>query len=294
MPRTEREHGAEVGGFWFLVGAAVVAIALLVWFGLNGALKEDPSASVATTAAVLAAGVVAWQSYETRRSARASELAAQAANDALDVARREEGNSRDLLRESIKARIDTAMPNITVTLRPSPETSLYSTPHPFSKERNRLPLSTPLRSRHSAMFLVTTYRAEVNNDTDQHVSVSLRFMPVGGAEDLQEMPVVIEPRGTVPLDFELWNTFSQWLSDEREPGHNAGGTWVPSLLTVTYDDPADTGAVDTWTVEALGSPLVPIDGAEDTYTFNPFEVRPRVAKERYYFRSRRKGQDLDD
>lgn len=63
---------------------------------------------------IAAAGAAAWQSVETRKSAAASRAAVEVANDALELARAEEGHNRRLISETVKTRIDASIPDITI------------------------------------------------------------------------------------------------------------------------------------------------------------------------------------
>src|SRR5689334_10464170 len=78
---------------------------------------------VAAIAAIVAACLVGWQSWETRKSAHASARAAESSNAALELTRRaveiartEEGHTRSLIGEAAKTRVDHATPTLTITL----------------------------------------------------------------------------------------------------------------------------------------------------------------------------------
>ena len=69
---------------------------------------------VAAAVGAIAAVVVAWQSWETRKNAKAAGEAARAANEAVALARIEEGHTRTLIAEAVRTRIDASTPTLTL------------------------------------------------------------------------------------------------------------------------------------------------------------------------------------
>lgn len=67
------------------------------------------TAAIATSVSAL---VIAWQAFETRRSAAASNKAVRIAEESLNVARKEGDRSTALVAESVKARLDVGAPSL--------------------------------------------------------------------------------------------------------------------------------------------------------------------------------------
>jgi hypothetical protein len=205
----------------------------------------DVAAWIAAVAAVAAAAIVSWQSYETRRSV-------QAAVEGLRL-------SRQQVNEAIRSRIDAAMPVITVTAsRPDwPPVE----PSAFRGEAQPLlagPQSPTLfMPRDADRRIAVRARVVVRNNSAQHVLVLAdgllpsRVIPVD--QDLLEIAPGETLEGTMEVDRTLrdWVTiYASRSSGDPGPKHRA---------TITYLGHGDTSATDIWTIMLSGTPIEPVD-----------------------------------
>lgn len=289
--------------YWYAVAGVVLGGLVLAVLALRGELEEDPSAALAAAAALVAAGVVAWQSHETRRSARASERAAAAAvealrvaQDALDVARDEERHSDDLVRESIRARIDASTPSITVMVGPAGRVTRAQA-SPFNRGRTTIePGETLYLASEGDQFIGVEYPVTVFNESDRHVVLEFEIAPCGGGE-FERLRKLVRPREAQRVSFEAWHMLGKWVSHEAAEqgldGHDTGGGWRASCFSVSSHDQQDTGASSYWHVRTVGSPLAAVPGQTDAYRLaDDLEatLRAEVVAERAYFASRREGR----
>ena len=226
---------------------------------------EDVSQWVAAGAAVIAAGVVAWQSWETRKSAKASQAAVEVANRTLDVAQDEEEHSRELIREAYRSNIDQIMPAITVSLRDLQWPPTLAD-HPQSTVFNH-GQDTALRlPRDQGVWVILECTARIRNDSDVACELRVSSIRVGDVTLTDEVGV-LEPRTYRDVTFAVPRVVKAWVEHER--GINVGGSIFSSPLSVVYTHPADTGADDNWNVECIGNPLVPIPDETDSYDVAP-------------------------
>ena len=123
----------------------------------------------AAGAAILAAGVVAWQAWETRRSADASRDAVVAANAALDL-------SRQQVAEAVRARIDASMPQLVVQAPRevqwpplSPPRNLGDHPQPFPRSGEFAVMHIP---KHDAEQIMVRAEFTIINESSRHVELA--------------------------------------------------------------------------------------------------------------------------
>lgn len=220
---------------------------------------NDAQGWIAALAAVAAAGVVAWQSWETRKSAGASQRAVDAANAALDLTRQQTA-------EAIRTRIDAGMPSITVLMDaevdwPPLEPSGFGGGTP-----NQLPVGPASPAMHmprdgNRQVMV---RAGVTlcNESNRHVSVDL-----GGLIDDDGAPlprqIVLPPGHSRKAWCAATHSLTEWTEVYRaRAASESSGDAV--VATIGYLDPADTGAIDNWDLTIGGTPVEPahqLDGA---------------------------------
>ena len=267
----------------------------------------DGADLVAATAACVAAALVAWQSWETRKSAKASREAAKAAaagletaNHALDIARREEGHSRVLVSEAQRARIDAALPAISVL----PQRKIFWPP-PLSMN----PYSEPwLRGSPDAAFtlpadarvaLGVRGRIAIHNGSQKIVQLMIDYIPVmGGARVLDEV-ITIEPGETVSKDFLAWTWIDQWVA-----GGTEGPVFEGQLPFIHYSDQLDSGGSIGWEFAVSHAPIYESNEAEPG-RFRLVDVEPSAGRSqpappvltvrrenRSYWLSRKNGIEL--
>lgn len=187
-----------------------------------------------------AAGVVAWQSFETRRSANASNEAVETANAGLDLARQQH-------REAVRTRIDAATPAIGVRVGPEVEWPPLQ-PSIVGGTPNALPVgpgSPVMRMpRDGAKLVMVQAKVTLFNGSDSHVALSLSGLldDNGGALPTHLLLAPSESR-------EVWCasqlSLAEWVNvyQSRTEGRDGGDRVVAN---VTYIDPGDTGVIDRW------------------------------------------------
>ncbi len=247
---------------------------------------------MAAGAAVIAAGVVAWQSFETRKAAKASQQAVEVANRALNVAQREEEHSRELMREAYRSNIDALMPAITVVLQDLQWPPTLAD-HPQGEFYNRGQDTSLRLPRDRSAWVVLRCTARIRNDSDVACEIRVSSIPVGSVTLTDEVGV-LEPHTHRDVTFAVPRVVNAWV--EHESGITVGGSTYSSPLTVVYMHPADTGADDNWVVECIGSPLVPVPDETASYEIAsdapPYLLRVAPRTRRYWL-SRASQTPLD-
>ncbi|WP_152360509.1 hypothetical protein [Microlunatus speluncae] len=242
---------------------------------------------------LIAAGVVAWQAYETRRSARASAAAAEAANEALGLARSEELHSRQLVAEAIRTRIDGQAPTITIV--PNDQLRVVN-----DVER---PIRFP-QADDKPIFIAVGFT--VINDSATTVVLRRRTVPaVEGAPEIDATVVAPGQRtfvaAEVPRSLAEWRAVADWTAtgggDEGE-FRAAHAFERDARIVFSYVTAADDGVADEYGFRLVGSPLTPL-GEEGAYDcFEADQVIGRAVqivadpRRRTYYLSRSKGQEL--
>lgn len=209
-------------------------------------MSGDASQGVAAAAAVVAAGVVIWQSWETRKSAEASRAALDTANAALDLTRQQAA-------EAVRARIDAATPRIGILVPDEPEwpprePPLYLGDHPQPIDRATAGEMHLPRDR-DRQFMVRT-PVKLINESDAHVQVEVVSLDDATGAPVAS-PVFLGPRESFEAYFTVTRTLVDWIAihtarEQGQPGPQA-------TTELIYSDPADTGAVDNWILTLSGT-----------------------------------------
>lgn len=224
---------------------------------------SDPSNWVAAGAAVIAAGVVAWQAWETRKAAQASERAVDAADRAVLAANEGLEISRQQAAEAVRARIDAACARITVTLGDEPawpplEPSIYQgdEPQPHRYGTSAEPWHMP---RDRAKQVLVRAPVVIQNHSD--VTVSLRVYELFD-EKGQTLGETLDlgPEERREAWVAVTRTLEEWIAIHRQRESGAGGDEATG--TVYHVDPADTGADDRWDLTIAGCPVEPVPDLE--------------------------------
>lgn len=262
---------------------------------------EDASGWVAAVAAVVAAGLVAWQSYETRRSAQASESAVETANKALVFGQQQAA-------EAVRARIDAATPVISVLLAPEvdwpplePSMALGGEPNPLRQGLQPEPMLMP---RDGNRQLMVRARVELINASDRTVQLSVHSLFTGDAMTPLSSPLVLGPRESVSAWCAATHTLGEWIDVYKARARaDVGYTSDEVVATVVYLDPVDTGVNDRWELIIGGTPVTRVDDLSDGWLLIP-EPRPLsgepgaigtgpVIRQRTYYLSKVRNQPLD-
>jgi hypothetical protein len=265
----------------------------------------------------IAAGVVAWQAWETRKSAKASEDAVTMANEALKVAQSEELNTRDLIAEAVRLRIDSATPELLIKQK-----SIELLGSGLPPEDIRTPRDA------NADLTIRVYLA-VTNNSDSVIEVACEstgrvIVPSKRLEELdsEELRLAIigheyrKPFSIEPHDYrdvfiqvvrpvKEWIAVTEWLSKsskahDMEAFQSSHGFSRDANVVFSWSSTAETGAWDIYRSWVSGSPLesyetdtgpawrvaMTPDGRIGTVNWGP-ELR-----ERRYFLSRSSGLQL--
>jgi hypothetical protein len=256
--------------------------------------------------AFLAAVVVAIQSVYTAHSAKASKDAAQAAvqgltvaTEALDIARDEEQHSRSLVIEAHRARIDAALPAISV-IAGEAQVPLYICRQPEHGEwKVLLPTERLALPGHSGTALALGSWINLHNGSERVVDLTVAFTPSGnpgeppGVMELAERRFVLAPGEGRQVSFLTWTTIADWVKNGAASLNHE--EWSKRAApTVSYDDPVDSGANRKWDIVVEGSPLAPVEGETDAYRQGSTRAAVRVLPERReYWLSKDQGIRLD-
>jgi hypothetical protein len=266
---------------------------------------------IAAGAAVGAAVLVGWQSWETRKSAHAAAHAATTANSAielsrsaLEVARTEEGHTRRLIAEAVKNRIDATSPRMFLTLDASPvwppfepSTNSNGEPQPVAPRNKvfRLP-------RDGDDLLIVRQFFTLRNDSSTTMTIlPPRFRALEDGADWVEDSYALEPGSVLRAMFDIEKSVKEWV--EKTDYAFTGLTITPEDVdSFMYVDHADCGVTDTIKIDMWGNPLWPVEnehgayrvveraiGTRGQYVGIQFEAKPLM---REYWLSRSKSIEL--
>lgn len=262
---------------------------------------DDPAGWVAAGAAVVAAGIVAWQSWETRRSADASAKAVKTANDALEVARQQAA-------EAVRARIDAATPAISVYLDPEvdwpplqPSGFLGGEPNPLTQGLTPESMFMP---RHGDQQIMVRAGVRVANDSGRRVRVDVHGL-IQKADGVTPVPspLLLAPGAELDAWCAATHDLAGWIEVHKTRARGEPGDEV--VASVHYIDPADTGANDRWELVIGGTPVAPVADMEGGWQIistphpSPGAVgaigtASVVLRHRRYYLSKSRGQEITD
>jgi hypothetical protein len=243
----------------------------------------------------VAAGVVAWQSWETRRNANA-------ANEALGLARIEEQHTRTLIAEGVKARIDANTPSVTLTVgKPTwPPVRTLGTPGSPPEE---LPVGTTFtmpRDTNLAIFVMQTVILTNRNDQPVQLRHNGSWLDAHNWTPFGET-FTVPARTDVIGYYVVQRSLGEWvdIAEQRKNGQ-AGPEHRFELI---YVDPADTGAIDHYEVFTGGIPIEPLsyqhggwgipELADGPYAGSDIMSSAVGVRRRQYWLSRTNNQRLD-
>jgi anti-sigma28 factor (negative regulator of flagellin synthesis) len=301
-----------VFSFAALLAGGAGGVLITAWVGGKQVSREGAATLVVGIAAAM---LVAWQSWETRKSAQAGAAAVATANaalkltqSALDVAQKEERHTRQLIIETIKARIDAGTYPLTVTVDPSAvwpplEPSISGgAPNPLPTNMvYRLPKDADNR-------IIVRARFDIRNQGSDLVTVKFNDPWVGSDGIGGEQPVKAGAMSLASgrrLDgyFEVDRSVAEWA--EIAQYRLTGQVIEDSVRAITLDDESDTGAIDWYEIVIGGTPLIAIDDEQGGWRISPgqyldFEKNAPVMgvvahpRKRVYYLSKRKTLLLDE
>lgn len=256
-------------------------------------------------AAVLAAVVVVVQSVYTAQSAKASKDAAEAATKglrvatkALDVAGKEEKHSRTLVIEAHRARIDAALPKISVIAGEAGWLHTCTQPEHGEWKSFHHEVELYLPGQRDVTVAVGSW-VDLLNGSERIVEVNLEYtagesdlnVPPPAGSQVESRRVVLLPGKPQRLHFWSWTTLADWV-EHGNPRDNRGYR-QRSAPIVRFNDPADSGADIEWRLVVEG---LPFERRDHDAAFVMPRNGPTVRvlwENREYWLSKRQGVRLD-
>ena len=219
-------------------------------------------AAVATCAAAITTAVtiifIAKQTGATRRAAEAADKSVKVATDALALASKEHQQTRFLTLESIRGRIDQAMPQLTVS-----QVRLDWPPFVPSSygEAQRYQQAEPYRLPRQAQERLMV-RAYFNLSNDDSRTVTLTFSQhvfQSTATDRQALDqATLEPGSSLKEHyFEVARSVGEWV-DIWNGRNETRGPVEDYRFYAMYMAPGDTGAVDYYNIVVGGTLIEPV------------------------------------
>lgn len=249
----------------------------------------DYVAAAATTAS---AGVIAWQAWQTRAAVRASERTVEAAQESVTVA-------AEALRESQLARLEAAVPRITVSTPPWPELTTSTMPAPTAEEKYQRRAVTPSDvfklPRDAELTLSVSHHFVVRNDGPGSVTVNVQPFAIPDAGT----PEVIAPGTERGYSFTVRHTVEEWVEilEMIPPPEEGKPRRLPPAHTtrVTYVGPRDADVTEVHEVVVSGSLLRPVPDAKGDWNIDlsgwDYDLSAKVLPAtRTYWRSRSNGE----
>ena len=255
---------------------------------------------VAAAVGAIAAVVVAWQSWETRKNAKAAGEAARAANEAVALARIEEGHTRTLIAEAVRTRIDASTPTLTLIVG-KPTWPPIRTIGALGQPPEEVPVGTHfVMPRDAGVPIHVRQLVGVLNSTDRPVELH----GPGWFDPNSHLP--IGNKFQVSAQGELWGyyvwqrTLGEWVesAEQREQGIS-GPEYRFELI---YVDQADTGAIDNYVVVMGGVPIERVPGELGGWRIAELSGEPHSAvdamdsvvqpRQRRYWLSRTRNEPL--
>jgi hypothetical protein len=245
-----------------LVAGSAGGVLVTAWMGGKQVSRAD---AVTVIVAALAAVFVAWQSYETRRSANGSLEAAKSANKGLELARQEERHSRTLIAEAIRSRIDAGTQSLTLIADDTPEWPPRE-PSIIGGEPN------PIGTNHIYRMPRDQEERIVVRQGFNMLNQGPRLLKLGMGdwfeEDAEQATSRTKRSGTYVLrvgevvfgHFEVERSLSEWVANailrtKGVPGQNG-------IFQISISDDADTGAIDHYEITVGGVPIEPVEGED--------------------------------
>lgn len=272
---------------------------------------------LASIAAIVAAMAVGWQALETRRATQSSQDSLKVASEglatavtALEVARQEESHSRELVAETIRARLDAALPEISVL--PTPSIFDVQVLHRGVGETEWRPCSEETRwSLPAERNAVLSFwcSATVHNSSSRVVRIGVDMTENVGEQRVFGSRVV--PSGqSLMLEFVVAARIATWAvggteSEEFRAGafSDDGGARPPSFW---YSDDREVGARISWEFQISAPPVHEHDHDRRPGQFalvtvpsylnlsGPAQPELTVTEKRGYWISKSKGTLLDE
>lgn len=247
-------------------------------------------AAVATTSSAV---VIAWQAWETRRTAAATEKTLTVGQESLST-------SKALAVEALRTRLDARGQAVRIHIAepewPPPQPSDFGDPQP-------LPYGTTFRmSRDREVPLMLRATVEIVNEGDRDATLNLHppLRPVGESGPFPPYGYerVLPRGGHLEATLEEARPIVQWVQNWED----AQAGKLPSAIIVAEvicSDGFDEGIVDRWRIELTGQPIRPMEGDDSGWALNhQLDSAPRpvsavvLPQERLYYLSKRADQPV--
>jgi hypothetical protein len=245
-------------------------------------------AAVATTASAV---VIAWQAWETRRTAAATEKTLVVGQESLST-------SKALAVEALRTRLDARGQALRVHVAPPAWPPLQ--PSDFG-DAQPLPHGHTYRmSRDRDEQLVLRAELEIRNEGNRDATLvlipPLRPQGESGPYPPHGYQRVVPRGGRLQATLEEARPISQWVQnwDDAQAGRPPS---VVIVAEIVCSDGFDEGVIDRWRIELTGRPIRPIDGDDSGWALNhQLDAAPRPIsatvppQERLYYLSKRADQ----
>lgn len=298
--RFEREVSATPASWSWQPNVSVASGRLPSHLSVEMGVCVEPEWVAAGVGAV-AAVVVAWQSWETRKNAKAAGDAAQAANEALALARIEEGHTRTLIAEAVKSRIDANTPSVTLVVG-KPSWPPVRTLGGYAKPPEELPPGTTFTMpRDTNLGVFVRQVVTIHNARDHPIELRTAgaWHDAATWEPLGEL-FTVPAGGHVCGHYVVQRSLGEWvdIAERRENGDPG----PEHRFELIYLDQADTGAIDNYEVVTGGVPIERVPGelggwriaelASGPYNHNDVMSSAVMPRRRRYWLSRTNNEQL--
>jgi hypothetical protein len=217
------------------------------------------AAAIATS---ISAGVIAWQAWETRRTAQAARESLKVGQESLDTA-------RQLAAEAFRARLDARGQALRVHVAPPEwpplEPSRYGEPQPLPGGiEYRMPRDADRR-------VMLRARLEIRNEGARDAKIALHppLIPEGepGPPPSTGYERVLAPGKRLEARLDEARRVGEWIDSwrRRETSQEPGSVIV---ATIVCSDAFDEGVIDRWRIEMYGTPLRPIPQDDSGWVLN--------------------------
>jgi hypothetical protein len=192
---------------------------------------------------------------EPEEAARAAVKGLDVATKALIVAQAEEGHSRELVAEAHRARLNAALPEISITARPTPNWP------PFISDDNG---KTWQRCSEDDVwhlpadedkYLGVGFRVTILNGSEKRITLTVGPFTPTGKSPRDGDKFVLNPHSERYFDVMSWTTMRTWADVWSDTLETFGMGNFSSPFSVFYQDSLDNGVSISWHCKVSGSPI---------------------------------------
>lgn len=255
-------------------------------------MDATQSTVIAAAATTTSAVVIAWQAWETRRTAEATEKTLKVSQDSLTT-------SKALAVEAARTRLDARGQAVRIHIDqpewPPLEPSSFGDPQPLPHGHHY----RMSRDRDQELMLRAHFAIVNEGERDATLNMNPPLRPDGASGPYPHYGYqrVVPPGGRLEGSFEEPRPVSQWVQNWEDGRTNTPFSAI-LVAEVTCSDGFDEGVIDRWRIEMTGVPIRPIEGDDSGWALNhqPDPIRPVSAsvlpQERMYYLSKRAEQRI--